>query len=273
MTDRSQEPDEHRPIEGSVPPVSGHDGFWPADAPAGRYGSSSWVRPPRRARRRDDRRRGTSDPSRPRPGSFLRELPILLLVAFLLAFVLRTFVLQVFFIPSSSMEETLQIDDRMVVEKVTYRFREPRRGEIVVFEGDSFTSVDPDAAIGQRVVRGLGQFLGVVPANARDFVKRVIGLPGDEVLIEGGRVFVNGTLLDEPYVVHDDLSDYGPVVVPEDRLFFLGDNRPNSSDSRRGLGMVQRDHVVGRSVLIVWPFDHATLLTGTEHDVPDATLR
>jgi signal peptidase I len=201
--------------------------------------------------------------------SFLRELPVLLLVAFVLAFLLRTFVLQVFFIPSASMEPTLMVDDRMVVEKVTYRFREPQRGEIVVFEGETESVPDDTGAVAD-VVRGIGQFLGVVPASARDFVKRVIGLPGDEVLIQDGQVFVNGVPLDEPYKV-EEANDYGPITVPEDRLFFLGDNRPNSSDSRRGLGMVERDHVVGRAVLILFPFNHTGTLTGVEYpDVPDA---
>jgi signal peptidase I len=212
---------------------------------------------------------GSNSSSRSSTSSFFRELPVLLLVAFLLAFLLRTFVLQVFFIPSGSMENTLQIDDRMVVEKITYLFREPVRGEIVVFEGESFGVVDPDATAGERVVRGLGQFLGVVPASARDYVKRVIGLPGDEILIEDGEVFVNGRALDEPYVVFEDPSDFGPVTVPADHLFFLGDNRPNSSDSRRGLGFVPQDAVVGRSAVIIWPFDHAGLLTGVEHEVDE----
>lgn len=202
-------------------------------------------------------------------GSFLRELPVLLLIAFVLAFVLRTFVLQVFYIPSSSMEPTLRIDDRMVVEKVTYRFREPRRGEIVVFEGDSFGVPSNDRGPVVRAVRGVGQFLGVVPASARDFVKRVIGLPGDEVVIEDGRVFVNGQPLAEPYVRFDDGSDYGPVSVPDGHLFFLGDNRPNSSDSRRALGFVERDQVVGRALVVIWPPGHMGGLTGIVHDVPD----
>jgi signal peptidase I len=210
-----------------------------------------------------------SDDQRPaKGGSFLKELPILLLIAFVLAFLLRTFVLQVFYIPSSSMEPTLQIDDRMVVEKLTYLFREPNRGEIVVFEGETFVDPYADQSTPARVVRGVGQFLGVVPASARDFVKRVIGVEGDEIVIESGRVYVNGEPLDEPYVVYDDGSDYGPVTVPEGHLFFLGDNRPNSSDSRRSLGFVPLDHVVGRAAVIIWPLDHSGLLTGVEHEVP-----
>jgi signal peptidase I len=192
---------------------------------------------------------------------------VLLVIALVLAFLLRTFVVQVFYIPSSSMEPTLSVNDRMIVEKVTYRFREPARGEIVVFEGESLTSTTTDDTAGERFVRVVGQFLGVVPASARDFVKRVIGLPGDEILIEQGVVSVNGVPLEEPYVVFDDPSDYGPVVVPEGTLFFLGDNRPNSSDSRRSLGFVPQDKVVGRSYAIIWPFDHAGLLTGVEYEL------
>ncbi len=240
------------------------DGTTPA--PRGDHGSRSWTS----SGDGETGGRGSSaasGSSRGSTSSFFRELPVLLLVAFLLAFLLRTFVLQVFFIPSGSMENTLQIDDRMVVEKVTYLFREPVRGEIVVFEGESFGVVDPDATAGERVVRGLGQFLGVVPASARDYVKRVIGLPGDEILIEDGQVFVNAEAIDEPYVVFEDPSDFGPVTVPDDHLFFLGDNRPNSSDSRRGLGFVPMDAVVGRSAAIIWPFDNVGLLTGVEHEV------
>ncbi len=199
-------------------------------------------------------------------GAFFRELPILILVAFLLAFLLRTFVLQVFFIPSSSMEPTLQIDDRMVVEKVTFRFREPRRGDVVVFEGEDEPLSAPLSG-GDRFVRAVGQFVGVIPTSARDFVKRVIAVGGDEVLIEDGQVLVNDVALDEPYVVFGDQDNYGPVTVPEGELFFLGDNRPNSSDSRRSLGFVSEGAVVGRAVVIIWPLEHWDSLTGVEHVV------
>jgi signal peptidase I len=246
-------------------------GAWTARGPAEPSGAASPDRvgadgDEGAAGRRETRGRARRGGGR---GSFLRELPVLLLIAFVLAFLLRTFVLQVFYIPSSSMEPTLQIDDRMVVEKVTYRFRGPERGEIVVFEGETFDLGAEERTIATRVVRGFGQFLGVVPASARDFVKRVIGLPGDEILIEDGQVHVNGVALDEPYVVYDDGSDYGPVTVPEGHLFFLGDNRPNSSDSRRSLGFVPLEHVVGRSTVIIWPFDHAGSLMGVRHEVDD----
>jgi signal peptidase I len=243
--------------------VPGHAPREGSDAP--REGSDA---PPEGSGKAADE--GSGKAARGSTSSFFRELPVLLLVAFLLAFLLRTFVLQVFFIPSGSMEPTLQIDDRMVVEKITYLFREPVRGEIVVFEGESFGVVDPDATAGERIIRGVGQFLGVVPTSARDYVKRVIGLPGDEIVIEDGEVRVNDELLEEAYVVFEDPSDFGPVTVPDGHLFFLGDNRPNSADSRRGLGFVPVDAVVGRSAVIIWPFDHVGLLTGVEHDVQPA---
>ena len=186
--------------------------------------------------------------------SFLRELPVLLLVALVVAFLLRTFVVQVFYIPSASMVPTLQEQDRMVVEKVTFLFREPERGEIIVFKGDDTADGDETGFAG--LVAGAGRFLGVVPADAQDFVKRVIGLPGDTVLIENGELFVNGVPVDEPYVVHDDPGSYGPYEVPSDSLFLMGDNRPGSSDSRGSMGYVPLDHVVGRPVLTIWPPDH-----------------
>ena len=215
--------------------------------------------------RRQPRSADTRDGSGAGASTFLRELPVLILVAFVLAFLLRTFVVQVFFIPSSSMEPTLQIDDRMAVEKITFRFREPRRGDIVVFEEGDTSLTDPTG--GDRFLRGVGQFLGLVPASARDFVKRVIATGGDEVRIEDGQVYVNDAPLDEPYVVFPDNDDYGPVTVPDDHLFFLGDNRPNSSDSRRSLGFVPNDAVVGRAVVIIWPLENWDSLTGVEHDV------
>lgn len=214
--------------------------------------------------------RGDDERQRQSLGSFFRELPVLVIVAFLLAFLLRTFVVQVFYIPSSSMEPTLLVNDRILVDKVSYRFRGIERGEIVVFEGDNGgVPAEPTNPV-TRVLRGLGQLIGLAPANARDYVKRVIGLPGDTVEIRDGEVTVNGVALPEPYAV-EDVGDCGPIIVPEGALFFLGDNRPNSADSRApgGLGWVAQERVVGRAFLVIWPFDRAQLLRDPAYpDVP-----
>ena len=204
--------------------------------------------------------------------SFLLELPVLIVVAFLLAFLLRTFVVQVFYIPSASMEPTLMghtgANDRILVDKVTYRFREPRRGEIIVFEGESGGPPPrDDASLPRRIRRGAGQLVGLAPANARDYVKRVIGLPGDRVRIDSsGHVFVNGKELAEPYVTQPDQQSCGPIVVPEGGLFFLGDNRGNSEDSRV-VGYIDRDDVVGRAFVIMWPLDRAEILDRPDYGV------
>lgn len=154
------------------------------------------------------------------------------------------------------------VNDRILVDKITYRFRDLQRGEIVVFEGDELAFRDPDRGPLETIVHGIGQLVGLAPANARDYVKRVIGLPGDHIYIdEAGRVYVNDVPLDEPYVAAEDPRPYGPVTVPEGRLFFLGDNRPNSSDSRfENLGLVERDHVVGKAFLTIWPLERAHFL-------------
>lgn len=184
-------------------------------------------------------------------------------MALVVAVLLRTLVVQVFFIPSSSMEPTLEIDDRIVVEKVTYRFREPARGDVVVFASApradaSSDDADPVA----RLLRSIGLLVGVVRPDPSDLVKRLVGLPGDEVAIVDGLLEVNGIPLGEPYLAGPVAADFGPVTVPEGTLFFLGDNRRNSSDSRGGLGFVERERVIGRAVAVVWPLRNAASLLG-----------
>jgi signal peptidase I len=196
------------------------------------------------------RRRARAASGSPR-WAFFRELPFLLVLAFTLAFLLRVFVLQVFFVPSGSMLPTLQVDDRIVVEKLSYLLQDPERGDVVVFADGA--AMPPDDGGSSRVWRGVGQFLGVIPMDARDLVKRIIGTPGDTVALEDGRVLVNGVLLDEPYAWLD--RDNGRFEVPEGKLFVLGDNRAHSGDSRGSLGLVDRDDIVGRVVFRPWPLD------------------
>jgi len=194
--------------------------------------------------------------SKPRPaeeqkrGSFLRELPILLVVALAVAIVLKTFVVQAFFIPSGSMEPTLEPGDRVLVQKVVYG---PDRGDIIVFS-DPQGRPGPDRGIVGGFVHWLSSTLGIERPEHEDFIKRVIGLPGETVELRDGRLFVEGALIHEPYLKGAvDTRDYGPVRVPKGSLFVLGDNRLNSNDSRFGLGFVPVDKVVGRAFAIVWP--------------------
>jgi signal peptidase I len=195
-------------------------------------------------------------------GSFLKELPFLLLIAFVLALVIKAFLIQAFSIPSSSRETTLHgcpgcTGDRVLVNKVVYKLRDINRGEIVVFNGlDSFTpevqTIEPKGPV-QKARQKLGDLLGLGTPSETDFIKRVIGLPGDTVACcTNGHVTVNGVELDEPYLFEDDHQTFDPVTVPEGKLFVMGDHRSRSSDSRVH-GPVPVDKVVGRAFVVVWP--------------------
>jgi signal peptidase I len=182
--------------------------------------------------------------------SFLRELPVLIVLAFALAILLKTFVVQAFYIPSESMQPTLEPGDRVLVLKL---FDEPSRGDIVVFS-DPKGGAGPDRGIVGGVVHWLSEALGFARPEDEDFIKRVIGLPGETVEIRNGRLFVNGQRVQEPYLTGPtDTRDFPPTRVPEDALFVLGDNRLNSNDSRFGLGFVPVDKVIGRAFVIIWP--------------------
>jgi signal peptidase I len=208
-------------------------------------------------------------------GSFLKELPFLLLVALGLALLIKAFLVQAFYIPSGSMENTLQVKDRVLVNKLVYRFRDIHRGEIVVFNGlDSFTPEVRVVPPSNPVLRGLqsaARGIGVAPPGEEDFIKRVIGIPGDKVQCcdAKGRVQVNGVALDEPYVYQDNHQPFGPVTVPKGRLWVMGDHRQFSADSRShtldpGGGTVPAQKVIGRAFVRVWPLSRLGVLS-----VPD----
>ena len=210
-----------------------------------------------------------AEPPVPKRRSFLSELPVLVIVAFLLALVLKTFLVQAFYIPSSSMEPTLQVGDRVLVNKLSHSFREPRRGEIVVFSvdgGPGPAMVQPENPL-VRFVRGLASGLGMAPASERDFIKRVIGLPGDVIEMKDGVVTVNGTPLPEAptaeggYLSERHMEPFGPFTVPVGHYFMMGDNRPNSSDSRYSLGPIPEDRIVGRAFVVIWPLSSVGLLS------------
>jgi signal peptidase I len=199
-----------------------------------------------------------------------QELPLLLIVSFCVAVLVRTFLVQAFVIPSSSMEQTLLIGDRVLVSKVVYATREPRRGEVIVFRGtDRWVPQVYDEDSGgvlSRVGDTLGDLVGVSRPGTKDFIKRVIGLPGDRVACcdELGRVTVNGVGLDEPYLSSNNPLEVTPVpglcgarrfaevVVPPGELFVMGDNRAVSQDSRCQ-GTVPIENVIGRAFFRVWP--------------------
>jgi signal peptidase I len=183
-------------------------------------------------------------------GAFLRELPILVLIALALAIVLKTFFVQAFYIPSSSMEPTLYPGDRVLVRKVLYT---PERGDVIVFE-DPSGRPGPDRGVVGGFLHWLSEAIGFARPEHEDFIKRVIGLPGETVELRDGRLYVDGLRIREPYLTGiRDTRDYGPKEVPQGELFVLGDNRLNSNDSRFGLGFVPIDKVIGKAFVIVWP--------------------
>jgi len=200
------------------------------------------------------------------PLRFLRELPVLILIAFVLALLIKTFLVQAFYIPSGSMIPTLEIGDRVLVEKV---LTHPHRGWIVVF-----TNPHPSPQPHRNWLEALGHWLsegfGISTPPDEDFIKRVIALPGEKIQItHHGRLFVNGARVREPYLPRGTVTaPFGPCRVPRNRVFVMGDNRGDSSDSRvdfghgpgirrrRCVGAIKVDSIVGRAFVIIWPLSH-----------------
>lgn len=211
--------------------------------------------------------------SRPRVPAWL-EFPLLILGAFLVAFLVKTFLVQAFYIPSGSMEDTLQVGDRVLVNKVVYHLRPVERGDVIVFDGTgSFVTgevVEPDRSPLESIGRLLGEIVGLAPPRDTDFIKRVIGVGGDRVVCcdADGRITVNGVPLDErPYLYRNNPPSKQPfdVLVPEGALWVMGDHRSASADSRAhmgdpGGGFVPVDMVIGRAFAVVWPLGNAQFL-------------
>ncbi|RKE21372.1 signal peptidase I [Streptomyces sp. TLI_171] len=248
-------------------PVGNHEGVSAGagdatrDTEAGADADGDSTAPPRRA---------------PRQRSFWKELPILIGIALVLALVIKTFFVQAFSIPSGSMENTLQVGDRVLVDKLTPWFgAEPERGEVVVFKDPGgWLNDEPTQRSSNSFMRGVQDvfsFIGLMPSSdEKDLIKRVIAIGGDTVECQGsGPVKVNGIALDEPYIYPGNTpcgeKPFGPLKVPEGRIWVMGDHRGNSLDSRYhmdqpGGGTVPVGNVVGRAFVVAWPIgDWATL--------------
>ena len=172
----------------------------------------------------------------PRLKHWLFDWTETIVVALALALVIRAFFLQVFWIPSGSMEPTLDINDRIVVNKVIYHFRAPQRLATVVFRGVSDTSL-----------------------QKKDLIKRLIGLPGETLVIKDGVININGQPLVETHTMNQDYANFGPVTIPADSYFVMGDNRPASADSRYW-GFLPKKNLIGPAFLRIWPLSKSGLI-------------
>jgi signal peptidase I len=167
-----------------------------------------------------------------RKKSMIRELLETVISAGIIAFIIITFIGQVTVVRGASMEPTLHDNERLIANKISYRFETPERGEIIIFR--------PPLEI------------------KRNYIKRIIGVPGDEIEIANGEVYVNGEKLEEFYIENRSHGNMPPTIVPDDSFFVLGDNRPNSSDSRYW-GFVPRKNVVGKAWVVFWPLNRIRL--------------
>ncbi|MFJ1847169.1 signal peptidase I [Streptomyces sp. NPDC088146] len=207
-----------------------------------------------------------------KPRSFWKELPLLIGIALVLALLIKTFLVQAFSIPSDSMQNTLQRGDRVLVDKLTPWFgAEPKRGEVVVFHDPGGWLEDTQAA-NPNVVQKFLSFIGLMPsAEEKDLIKRVIAVGGDTVECKkDGPVVVNGKALDDKSFIFPGNTacndePFGPIKVPEGRIWVMGDHRQNSLDSRYhqelpGGGTVSDDEVVGRAIVVAWPINRWAML-------------
>jgi signal peptidase I len=258
--------------DGAGPPAEGDDDvtYILAGSGGGQAGAGTRAEP-------DQERPAPGGPGKRerKPRSFWRELPVLVVIALVIALVIKTFVVQAFFIPSSSMEDTLDIGDKVLVNKLVYHLRPIEPGDIIVFNGAGSwvpepapgpASSDPlvrlyDATL-DPLFHSIAGLFGTVPGQ-EDFIKRVIGVPGDHVACcnAAGDVTVNGVALHEQsylYPGNPPSMQSFSVTVPPGRLWVMGDHRDVSYDSRGhmedpGDGTIPENMVIGRAFMIIWP--------------------
>jgi signal peptidase I len=186
---------------------------------------------------------------------FLGSTPFLILVALAVAILVKTFVIQAFYIPSESMVPTLEVGDRVFVSKFMFDGGDIARGDVIVFENPNAAEL-PDRSGISSVLHWLGEGVGLAQPENEDFIKRVIALPGETIEIRHDVVYINGKPLDEPYLTQaarESTGEYPLHTVPDDALFVMGDNRGNSADSRYGLGFVPLEKVIGKAFVVIWP--------------------
>jgi signal peptidase I len=199
-----------------------------------------------------------------RKGSVLREFPILVIVALAVSLVIKSFLVQFFYIPSGSMENTLQINDRVAVNKIPFISNSINRGDVVVFRDPANWLPEPYADNQNKIIAKIKDGLvlvGVLPNPAKQYlVKRVIGVAGDNVVGKDGVVTINGKKTTEPYIFAGNKAselDFN-VTVPEGKIWVMGDHRGASADSRYhqddvNNGFVPESKVTGRVLGIIWP--------------------
>jgi len=206
--------------------------------------------------------------------AFFKELPVLILIALGLAILIKTFLVQAFFIPSESMLPTLKVGDRVLVNKLVYRFRKPHRGEIIVFIAEH-DNKNKDHNFFQKIADQITESLGIAKPPGTDFIKRVIGLPGETLEMKDAVVTITEpdgkkVKLDEPYVKNKDTQPFGPTTVPPNTYFVMGDNRTNSADSRTRLGPIKRSDVIGKAFIRVWPPQRIAFFRSPRYAAPSA---
>ena len=210
-----------------------------------------------------------------RKGSLLRELPILIALALIVSLLIKSFLVQFFFIPSGSMENTLQIKDRVAVNRIPFIGNNIERGDVIVFRDPAGWLPDASQQSGNRVMSAIRDGLvlvGVIPNPAKQYlVKRVIGVAGDQVIAKDSVLTINGEETYEPYIFTGNSpsdTDFN-VTVPEGKVWVMGDHRGASGDSRVhqddiNNGMVPVDKITGKAVAIIWPLNRIDVIAS--HD-------